>query len=110
MRYSLRRAFFNNAKVYEQVLEDRNINKIYQYATPKLRHLSSAQIRKINRLTHIWKFGDRYYKLASKHYGDPKFWWVLAWYNRKPTEAHVKNGDMIYIPLPLERVLSYLGL
>ena len=52
--------------------------------------------------------GDRYFKLAYEYYGDSKLWWVIAWYNQKPSEADVKNGDTIFIPLPLDKVLSAL--
>jgi nucleoid-associated protein YgaU len=47
--------------------------------------------------------------LAHKHYGDANLWWIIAWYNKKPTEAHVKMGDIITIPLPLDKVIRYLG-
>jgi nucleoid-associated protein YgaU len=58
---------------------------------------------------HIWSSGDRFYKLAHSAYGDSKYWWVIAWYNKTPTEAHVQIGDILYIPLPLERILSLYG-
>jgi len=34
-------------------------------------------------------------------------WWVIAWYNQKPTEAHFNVGDVVYIPTPLANVLQY---
>jgi len=30
-------------------------------------------------------------------------------YNQKPTEFHLKLGDVVYIPTPLETVLFYVG-
>ena len=59
--------------------------------------------------THIWKLGDRYHKLASEYYADSELWWVIASYNKKPTEFHLKAGDIVYIPMPLETVLYYMG-
>ena len=59
-------------------------------------------------INHVWKQGDRYFKLASEYYGDPTLWWVIAWFNKKPTESHVKLGDIIQIPMPLETVLFHL--
>ena len=110
MRYSMRQIINNNFETYEEILEKRGLNKINHFKTPKLRHLSSAQIRRLNRLTHVWTVGDRFYKLAHKHYGNSKYWWVIAWYNKRPTESHVQLGDLVFIPQPLEDVLRYLGI
>ena len=57
--------------------------------------------------SHTWKLGDRYYKLAYEHYGDPEVWWVIAMYNKKPTEAFVNVGDRIYIPKPIDIVIQH---
>ena len=110
MRYALRRVFQNRSKTYEKILEEKGLKRITQYPTPKLKHLDAREIRKLNRVGHIWKVGDRFYKLAYKHYGKTKYWWVIAWYNRKPTESHVNLGDVIYVPLPLDEVVRSLGL
>jgi nucleoid-associated protein YgaU len=59
-------------------------------------------------LTYVWSMGDRYYKLAYRFYGDSKDWWVIAKFNQKPTESHVKIGDIILIPKPLNLVINYL--
>ena len=40
----------------------------------------------------MWKLGDRFYKLADQYYGDPTLWWIIAWYNRMPTESHAEGG------------------
>ena len=108
MRYSSRKIFKNKSRIYEKVFEDRGVKNIVQYPTPKLKHITPSQIQKLNRIGHVWTVGDRYYKLAYRHYGNTKYWWVLAWFNKRPTEAHVKLGDVIYIPLPLENILRFL--
>jgi len=33
-------------------------------------------------------------------------WWLIAWFNRSPTEAHNKVGDIILIPAGVEELLS----
>ena len=97
--------------MYKEVFRKRGLKRgIRHYSTPKLKHLNVEEIGRLKRLTHTWRVGDRYYKLAHKHYGSSKHWWVIAWYNKRPTEAHVKIGDIIYIPQPLEEVLKYMGL
>ena len=55
---------------------------------------------------HVYTLGDSLSKLAYKSYGDAKLWWVLAWFNSRPTDFHCKIGDTILIPKPLETVLS----
>ena len=103
-----RTILFNDDELWEEEFENRGVSYIRQYNTADLTHPTIAQIRKLNRLKHVWKLGDRYYKLAHKHYGDSTMWWVIAWYNHRPPEAHVKIGDVVYIPTPLEIVLRYL--
>ena len=33
---------------------------------------------------------------------------VIAWFNKAPTESHVKIGSVVSIPKPIQRVLKYL--
>lgn len=54
---------------------------------------------------HIYSVGDSLSKIAYNNYGDAKLWWVLAWFNSRPTEFHCKIGDTILVPKPLETVL-----
>jgi nucleoid-associated protein YgaU len=81
---------------------------IQQYSTPSIIRITAAQRRTITDVNHIWKTGDRYYKLAERYYGRPQYWWAIALYNNKPTEGHVRLGDTIRVPLPLEKYLRYL--
>ena len=109
MRYLSRTTFKNRSEAYKEFLEEKGLKRIVQYPTPILKHLSTSQIARLERIPHIWKVGDRYYKLAYKHYGNPKYWWVIAWYNKRPTESHVTLGNTVYIPTPLDDVLRFLG-
>jgi nucleoid-associated protein YgaU len=79
-----------------------------QYSTPTIFRITQAQRRSLTEVPHIWKTGDRFYKLAATYYGRPQLWWVIAMYNNKPTEGHVKLGDVITIPTPIEQLLRYL--
>ena len=68
--------------------------------------------KKVGSLQNIkvrWGATSKLYNLAAQHYGDPTYWWVIAWYNKKPTEADFNVGDIIYVPLPLEEALEYFG-
>ena len=111
MRNGTRQIINNRSRIYKRAFEERgHKHGINHFATPRLRHITPSQRRRLTRVKHTWKTGDRYYKLAHAHYGNAKFWWVIAWYNRRPTEAHVKLGDVIYIPHSLEDVLRFLGI
>jgi hypothetical protein len=107
-RYNNARPFINNNELYEEFFEDRDVNYIEQYRTGMLTNPTVSQRARLETVKHVWKMGDRLFKLAAKHYGDPTMWWIIAWYNLKPTESHFKIGDLVYIPLPLDRVLSVL--
>ena len=108
-RYSGREIVFNSDPFYEETFDKREVKGVEQYVTPVLDHPTRQQIASLRTITNVWTTGDRYYKLAFDHYGDSKFWWVIAWFNRRPTEADVSYGDVIHIPHPIEKVLIYLG-
>ena len=57
----------------------------------------------------IRKVGLSYEKLASEFYGNPKHWWVIASFNRKPTESHVEMGETIRIPKSLADALRVVS-
>ncbi len=99
----------NDSELYKKERQQRGIpSAMLQYDTKRTKALSVEDIKSLNNVGHIWKTGDRLYKLADQYYNDPELWWIIAWYNKKPTEAHFNVGDLIQIPLPLERVYSLL--
>lgn len=87
-----------------------NVNGIKQYPTLNLSFPTAEQIQRYNVQLETWGIGQRLYKLADKYYGDPQYWWVIAFFNKKPTEQHFSIGDSVQIPLPLDIVLSDLGI
>jgi hypothetical protein len=107
-RYSSRRLLINDMQLYEDFFKDRNIKSkfIEQYESPVMAHPTVEEIQGLDLLTHIWSTGDRYFKLADRHYGDPELWWIIAWFNQKPTESHLILGDVIYIPFPLDELIT----
>ena len=98
----------NNEEIYKEHFRARGVKFINHYPTANLAHPTDEQILALERVPHVWTVGDRYYKLANKFYGDSTLWWIIAWYNQKPTEAHVAIGDTIYVPLPLHKILAFL--
>lgn len=108
-RYDIRPIGINKTSQYKEFFRDRNVKHIRQFFSPTLRHPTEEEILELEIVGHEWAVGDRYFKLADEFYGDVKMWWVIAWYNQKPTESHVKLGDVVEIPLPLDRVLEFMG-
>ena len=108
-RYSGRRILFNDDEMYEEMFRERGVKHITQYGAPTLRWPSPAELRRLAIINHVWSQGDRYYKLAHHYYGQPELWWVIAWFNQKPTEGHVSLGDVIEIPKPIDLALEFFG-
>ena len=50
-----------------------------QFSTPSFKRLSASQRRSLDEVKHVWKTGDRYYKLAATYYGRPELWWAIAY-------------------------------
>tara|TARA_R100000808_G_scaffold13477_1_gene32641 strand:+ start:217 stop:555 length:339 start_codon:yes stop_codon:yes gene_type:complete len=105
-RYEDRDILLNNSKIYREHFKNRGVKFIEQYETPDLKYPSAEEIGNLVRIPHVWKLGDRFYKLAHEHYNRPELWWLIAWFNLAPTESHLIIGDIIYIPKPLEVVME----
>ena len=104
-----RGVIINKTRMYKKssFLKNRNLSYITHYSMPTITYPSEEQIGKFTTLTHIWRTGDKFYKLADEHYGDPEFWWAIPWFNKKNLESDFKIGDIVHIPLPLEEVVKY---
>jgi len=109
-RYDNRSERATFEETYREILKKRNVKTINQYTTPVLKYPTASEMRNLQIFNHVWKIGDRFYKLADKYYDDPKLWWVIAWFNRSPTEAHFTMGEIVNIPLPLEEILQILDI
>ena len=109
-RYQNRVVFKNADEIYFHLLEERGKPYIVQYNTPILSKITDRKYSTLAVASRVWTVGDRLYKIAAESYGDPKLWWVIARFNNKPTEAHFKLGDKIYIPHPIETILNYFSI
>tara|TARA_R110001592_G_scaffold153162_3_gene381285 strand:- start:2735 stop:3085 length:351 start_codon:yes stop_codon:yes gene_type:complete len=90
--------FDKNRRSYIPIIQTININ----YPT-------FEEMLELDYVDRVWTMGDRYHKLAEIYYGDPTYWWVIAWFNKKPTESHIKPGDVIRVPTSLGSILSVMG-
>jgi len=108
-RYRNVKSYENEEEVYEGLREQRKLKRVRQYVSPRMTYPSEEIRRSLMEISHPWAHGDKYWKLAETYYGDPKYWWVIAWYNLKPTDVHCKIGEIILVPKPLGKVLKYCG-
>jgi len=109
-RHTTKKIIINDDPLYENILEKRGLKKIRQFTTQTLPYPTVEEISRLSLREHIWGVGDKFYKLAHQYYGDPALWWVIAWFNETPTEAHLKQGDVVHIALDLDTLMSILGL
>jgi len=108
-RYQNRNILRNQNELYDNLFRERKIAWVRQYNTPDLLYPTVSEIATLSVSSEIWKQGDRFWKYAATYYSRPDLWWVIAWFNKMPSEAQIQIGDLVYIPLPLEKVLSYYG-
>ena len=107
-RFTKRKTIINNNELYDGMAEERDVKYFRQYESPNFRYPTVSEMKELTIQKHVWKAGDKYYKLAHEHYGESSLWWVIAWFNKAPTESHVKIGSVVSIPKPIQRVLKYL--
>ncbi len=102
-RYDDRITAINNLDFYKDTLKKRGVKKIEQYRTQTLKKFN---INTIDYVEKVWLDGDSYWKLSKEFYGDPQYWYIIARFNNRPTEAHINIGDLIKIPVRLSHALQ----
>ena len=107
-RYDNRRKLRNKTEQYRYYFQKRGVNQINHYNTPVLTYPAFEELRNVSTTPHTWTSNDSFWKLAANNYGDAKMWWVIAYYNQKPTEFHVTLGEQILIPFPLDKIVALL--
>ena len=107
-RYKSRQVASNKDQLYQEVFEERGVKGIIQFTTPSFRRPTDELLSTINTKKYVWTVGDRYWRLAEKFYNDRNLWYIIARFNNKPTEGHLKPGDTIKIPTNAERALEVL--
>lgn len=107
-RYKNSRLAVNKNDMYFDLFEERGVKKITQFRSFSFKKVPQEVLDSIQTDDYIWKYGDTYWSLASRYYADSKLWWIIAGYNRKPSEALLKIGDVIKIPLSVSEVMQVL--
>jgi len=109
-RYNNTKIINNATEQYSEMLSKRGITSITQFSFDKFKEIKIKDVPGLQFQYHTWATGDRFYKLAHQFYGDPTYWWVIAFWNFTPLETDVKLGQIVKIPLPVEKVLNALEL
>lgn len=108
IRYDKREIVYSPDVISEQSLRRRRGITDF-YSTAALKHPTQEDYNRIGSKRVIWKQTSRLTKIAQEHLGSYEYWWVIAWWNKKPTEAHFKHGDVVYVPNDLNLTLEVLG-
>ena len=109
-RYDGKRVYKNGDEMYSEMLRERGLSFFRHYGIAKLRYPTPEEMMELELIGYTWSMEDRFWKVAAKYYGNPSLWYIIAWFNKRPTDHHVKVGDVIYIPMPYDKILRYLGL
>lgn len=99
----------NNDKIYKDFLDKAGAGNIDHYGLLMFGDpMREDFLDEVSVAEHVFSLGDTLGKIAYKQYGDSRYWWVLAWFNTKPTDLHCELGDIIYAPHPLEEVVNQM--
>tara|TARA_B100000029_G_scaffold499477_1_gene569951 strand:- start:447 stop:815 length:369 start_codon:yes stop_codon:yes gene_type:complete len=117
-RYKETGVIFNNDPDFKQAFKERfgrkGLNELQRkkaikhLETLELNYPNFDQMLNLGKEEYLWGPGDRFYKLADRFYGDARYWWIIAYFNKKPTDHHVKPGELILIPTPLADILQII--
>jgi hypothetical protein len=107
-RYTNVPLFTNRNPQYKAAFyNQRGIKQLYQYSVPRIFYPSATRRENLENIPLVWKATDTLYNISHRYYGSPQYWWVVAWYNKRASEAEFSTGDVYYVPLPIEDVLGY---
>ena len=99
---------YSNRGVYKNLGNASKRPTPLQYVSPNIAYPSPEDLDFLSVETYTWQHGDKFWKIDSKYYGDPRAWWVIPWFNKKPLEADWRPGDIVELPSPLIEIYQYI--
>ncbi len=100
------RVLSNNDKIYQSFMKKTGTRNVDHYGLVIFGDpMQEDFLSEISTSEHVYSVGDSLSKIAFKEYGDPRLWWILAWFNTKPTDMHIDIGERIYAPHPVEEAI-----
>lgn len=94
---------------YSRLLANRRVKNIEYYTAPNLRYPTDEEISSLDLIAVSWKIGDTFAKFAYNYYNTYDDWWIIAYFNKVPSEYELKLGDLIYIPTPRDAVFKMMN-
>lgn len=91
----------------QEFLNDRDLEKIIIFQNFIFN--ISGNLEDFQYTEHIWSRGDRLFKLSQRYYKNINFFWIISLFNKKPTDADYKYGDIVYIPINISDFLREVG-
>ncbi len=95
-----------NSDLYSEVFERKGVKFLKIRRTKDLSTVRDVEVEVS--AEHVWSQGDSLYKLSLRFFGSIENWWVIGLVNKKPTDAHYKIGDIVYIPSEVNRIKGAL--
>ena len=109
-RYKKENIINNNDVDYKKVFSSRfGTLGLVQTGVTQFRKITEQEMLTIQYNNESWGLGKRLYKLSNKYYGSPQYWWIIALFNNIGTESDIQFGDIIKVPVPLDRMLTLYG-
>jgi|TARA_R110002124_G_scaffold185931_4_gene353462 nucleoid-associated protein YgaU len=103
-------ALSSNDERYDYLFENRDAKIVYMLAMAQMSALSDKDRKSLNTRRYTWRSGDQYWKVAQKFYGDERLWFIIAYFNKAPTDFHMQAGRDILVPVSPQLVLERLGM
>lgn len=95
--------------MFKQISERRDLNQITILSSLRFEPIPESVLDSLTFYEHYWKRGDKFYKLSDEYYGQTDYWWIIALFNKKPTEQHYKAGDLVLIPIEIDYLVERYG-
>ena len=105
-KYKKEKIAINNNPLYDEILKRRGQDTIRQKRTFLFTGIDFDTILVTD---YLYKQNDSLHKLSQMFYGTYEFWWVIAYVNQKPTDAHYTPGDIIKIPVNPTTIVDSIG-
>jgi hypothetical protein len=109
-RYGKYGKISNDLDFYSKQIDRRNKKRIVHYRPRPLGIITEELKSRLHFQKDVWQTGTKLYKLSFQYYGVTDLWWLIGFYNNKPTDADWEIGDEIIIPHPPATILNELGL
>lgn len=105
-RYNFRNVMYTDQESQFKILDRRGLKYARFLSSPNFFFPSDDIINSIEYYKYSWTQGDKMYKVSSKFYGDPSYWWIILLFNKIPSEMNLNAGDLVKIPARIEEIIG----